>query len=64
MTIFVKIFVNIFVRILLVYLIESMYLGSLVAVGACCGLAALWHAGGQRVGEVLQDGRVVGPEDK
>ena len=39
------------------------YLGSLVAVGAGCGLA-LGHAGGQRVGEVLQDGRVVGPENK
>ena len=39
---------------------EKTYLASLVAVVAGCGLA-LWHAGGQRVGEVLQDGRVVRP---
>ena len=38
------------------------YLGALVAVGP--GGLALRHAGGERVGEVLQDGRVVSPAEE
>ena len=48
--------------VLLVQILDGgkTLLYSLVAVGAGSGLAALWHAGRKRVGEVPQDGRVVG----